>query len=290
MSIKKLLILTSALLVLANEISAQVPKRYEVIGPISSLREETARLTQIGNETIESPRVVVSTVTYDEYGNTTERVVNHPDGTLHWKVIWIGRSMHDSHGRETERVSCNASDEVTSRTVFIYDSSGNQTKVITYNASQEITSYSTFEYDGKGQKIRADHFNADGSTRASDVFTYDSHGYPSEVTHSEGILQHRDSYKYDDRGNETEWAVFDKDGKRIIKVALEYRDDSRGNPTKFLRYDSNDKVRSREVYSYEFDSRGNWIKSKTTREVFGGPASIIDTEITYRTITYREPQ
>ena len=111
-----------------------------------------------------------------------------------------------------------------------------------------------------------------------------------EVTHSEGVLPYRTTFKHNDRGNQTEWSTYDKTGRRGIKVSSGYSDDSRGNPTEFVRYNSDDKVVSKEVYTYEFDSRGNWIKSKTIREMFGGQAPIIEKEITYRTITYRQPR
>lgn len=290
MFMRKLLLLAAAILSLVHQLSAQVPKRYDVVGPVRSFRQETAKVTEVDGKTAEGQRMLIQTATYDDQGNMTDQVMNNPDGTLKWKLSWIGQSTYDVDGRETERVSCNASGEVTSRTVFIYDGNGNRTKVIYYGAGDEITFYDTFEYDGNSHKIRADYFNSNGSTRGNDVFAYDSHGYPSEITHSEGILQYRDRYKYDDRGNETEWSSYDKYGKRGLKISWGYSDDSRGNPTEFLRYDSNDKVLSKEVYTYKFDSRGNWIKSKTRREVFGGQAPIIETEITYRTITYREPQ
>jgi len=282
--------LAAAIVSMAHQVSAQVPKRYDVVGPVRLLRQETAKLMEVGGETVEGPRVLIMTATYDNHGNTTERVVNNPDGTLKWKVIWSGRSTYDAHGHETERVSYNDSGEVTNRTVWIYETNGNLNKVITYGAAGEITFYDTFEYDENDHKIRADYFNSNGSTRGNDVFVYDSRGYLSEITHSEGILQYRDSYKYDERGNKTEWSSYDRNGKRGLKVSWGYSDDSRGNPTEFLRYESGDKVVSREVYTYEFDSRGNWIKSKTRREMFGGQAPIIETEITYRTITYRQPR
>ena len=289
MSIRKLLILTTAVLASASEISAQVPKRYEVMGPVRSLRQETAKLTEIGGDNIEGPRVLIQTATFDNHGKMTEQLMNNPDGTLKWKAKWTVRSTYDTNGREMERVSYNDSDEVTSRTVWVYQTNGNLIKSITHGASGEIRFYDTFKYDENGHKIRADYFSADGSTRGNDVFVYDTRGYLTEITHSEGVLQYRDTYKHDDRGNQTEWSVYDKSGQRGLKVCSGYSDDSRRNPTEFLRYNSDDKVVSKEVYTYEFDSRGNWIKSKTRREMLGGQAPIIEKEITYRTITYRQP-
>ena len=289
MSIKKLLLLTTAVLILANEIIAQVPKRYEVIGPVRSLRQETAKLTDIGGETIEGPRVVIQTATFDDHGRMTEQIMNNPDGTRKWQSTWNVRSTYDTNGREIERESYNDRGDVTSRTVWVYQTNGILTKSITYGTAGEIKFYTTFEYDESGHKIRADYFDAARSTQSNDVFVYDSRGYLAEVTHSEGVLQHRDTYKHDDRGNQTEWSVYDNTGHRELKVSSGYSDDSRGNPTEFLRYDSKDKVVSKEVYTYEFDSRGNWIKSKTRRELLTGPAPIIEKEVTYRTISYRQP-
>jgi hypothetical protein len=287
-SMMRLLILVVVILSLAAQVRSQVPKRYDVVGPAKSLRQETAKLTTLNGETVEGPRVLIETATYDSHGHATERVVNNPDGTLKWKAKWIARSIYDSEDRETERVSYNDQGEVASRTVWVYDTNGNLNKSITYGAAGEIRFYDSFKYDDNRRKIRADYLYGDGSPRGYDVFAYDTLGHLTEIIHSEGILQHRDSYKYDDQGNQTEWSAYDQNGIRGLKVSWGYTDDSKSIPTEFVQYDSRDKVVSKEVYTYEFDSRGNWIKSKTRREVFSGLTPIVETEITYRTITYRQ--
>lgn len=286
MSMKKLLILSAAILSLANYVSAQVPKRHELVGAVRSLHSETAKLTEVGGENVEGPRVLIESVSYDDHRNVTEQVVNNRDGTLRWKITWNGGSTYDADGHELERVTNNASAEVISRTVSVYDGNGNRVKSITYGAAGEITSHSTFEYEN-GLKIRADHFKSSDSTRATELFTYDSQGRLSEIIRPENFTQYREGFKYDGRGNETEWSVYDKDGKRVLKVTAAYSDDSRGNPTEFRKYDSGDKLLMKEIYTYEFDSQGNWIKSKTSREMYRGQAPIIETEMTYRKITYR---
>lgn len=153
MFIKKLLILATAVLVLANEISAQVPKRFDVVGPVRSLRQETAKLREIGGEVIEGPRVLIQTATFDNHGRMTEQVMNNPDGTLKWQLNWIVRSTYDASGREIERVSCNDSGEAFSRTVWVYQTNGNLTKSITYGAAGEIRFYETFEYDDSATRF-----------------------------------------------------------------------------------------------------------------------------------------
>lgn len=168
-STKRLLILVVAILSLAHQVSSQVPKRYDVGGPVKSLCQEMARLTDVNGETVEGPRVLIQTATYDNHGNTTERVVNNPYGTLKWKARWIAQSTYDSHGRETERVSYNDNGEVSSRTVWMYETDGNLKKSITYGAAGEIRFYDTFKYDDKGRKIRADYFYGNGSSRGNDV-------------------------------------------------------------------------------------------------------------------------
>ncbi len=287
---KRLLIFGLATLSLAHHVKAQVPKRYEVVGPVRSFRQETAKLKELKGEIVEGPRVLIQTATFNNHGDAIERLVNNSDGSLKWKARWIARSTYDSQGRETERVSYDDNGKVTTRTVWVYESNGNLTKSITYGEAGEVKFCDTFEYDKNGHKIRADYMNGDGSTRGSDLFVYDSPGNLTEVTHSEGTAQYRDTYKYDDRGNQTEWSVYDKNGKRGRKVSWGYSDDSRGNPTEFVQYDNSDKVVSKEIYSYEFDSHGNWIKSKTIRKVFNGQAPFTETEITYRTIEYRQGQ
>src|SRR5262249_54839980 len=151
-------------------------------------------------------------------GHFTEQVVYNGDGTVKWQARWIARSKYDSKDRETERVSYNDSNEVTSRTVWVYERDGRLTKTITYGAADEIRFYDTFKYDENGKKIRTDYLNGDGSSRGYDVFIYDSRGYLIEITHSDGILQHRDTYEYDDHGNQTGWSVYDRNGRRGLKI------------------------------------------------------------------------
>lgn len=283
------IILAALILAAALHLSAQNPKRYEVVGPVRSFRQETAKLTEVDGKTAEGPRVLIQTVTFDDHGNPIDQVMNNPDGTLKWMTTWNGQVHYDRQGRETERVTFDTKGEITHRTVSIYDANGNMIKAVTYGAVREINFYDTFQYDGNGHKIRADYFTADGSTRGNDVFIYDSRGNLIEIIHSAGTLQHRDAFKYDDHGNRTEWSAYDRDGNRGLKVSWDYSDDSKGIPTEFLKYDSNDKVLSKEVYTYEFDARGNWIKSKTTRELYVGELPVIETEVTYRKIDYRNP-
>jgi hypothetical protein len=285
---KPLLILGFTIVALAHQVVGQVPKRYDVVGPVASFRQETAKLKEVNGEIVEGPRVLIQTATFNDHGDATERLVYNSDGSLKWKGKWIARSTYDSQGRETERTSYNDNGEVTSRTVWVYEVNGNLTKSVTYGDTGEIKFYNNFEYDKNGHRIRADYMNGDGTTRGSDLFVYDSRGHLIEVTHSKNILQYRDTYKYDERGNETEWSVYDRSGKRGLKVSWAFSDQSRGIPTEFVQYDSSDKVLSREIYSYEFDSRGNWIRSKTIREVFSGQSPVAETEITYRTIVYRD--
>jgi hypothetical protein len=285
MLMRKLLILTAAILSLGPQVRAQVPQRYDVLGPVKSFRQETAKVTEVGKEAIEGPRVLIQTATFDDHGNTLERVMNNPDGTLKWKVSWVGRATYDANGRETERITLNEKGVESRRTVSLYDGDGNLNRSLTYDSGRLVFD-DIFEYDQQGHKIRADYFNADRSRRGTDLFAYDSNGYLREIRHSEGISR-RDSFRNDELGNPLEWLAYDQDGRRVMKVSWEYSDNSRQSPAAYLRYGDNDKVFSKESFIYEFDSQGNWIKSKTTREVFGGQTPIIETEITYRTIIYR---
>jgi hypothetical protein len=282
---RKLLILTAAILSLGPQVRAQVPQRYDVLGPVKSFLQETAKLTDVGGEAIEGPRVLIQTAVFDDHGNTVERIMNNPDGTLKWRVSWTGRATYDANGRETERITVNEKGVETKRTVSLYDGEGNLNRSLTYDSGRLVFD-DTFEYDQQGHKIRADYFNADRSRRDTELFAYDSGGYLSEIKHSGGPHS-RDTFRNDAHGNPLEWLAYDNDSRRVLKVGWEYSDNSRQFPAAYLRYGDNDKVFSKESFIYEFDSQGNWIKSKTTREVFRGQTSIIETEMTYRTIIYR---
>ncbi|PWT92613.1 MAG: hypothetical protein C5B55_05995 [Blastocatellia bacterium] len=51
--VKRLLTLLITIVALAGQARAQVPKRYDVVGPVKTFRQETAKLNEVNGATVE---------------------------------------------------------------------------------------------------------------------------------------------------------------------------------------------------------------------------------------------
>ena len=102
----------------------------------------------------------------------------------------------------------------------------------------------------------------EGPRKVLETATYDIKGGKIDNQYflqAGGSLTGREVYKYDDKGNITEMALFHADGTLL----------------------------SKEVYSYEFDAVGNWTKMTTSVAVLeGGRVTYEPSEVTYRMIAY----
>ena len=102
----------------------------------------------------------------------------------------------------------------------------------------------------------------EGPRKVLETATYDIKGGKIDNQYflqAGGSLTGKEVYKYDDKGNITEMALFHADGTLL----------------------------SKEVYSYEFDAVGNWTKMTTSVAVLeGGKVTYEPSEVTYRMIAY----
>lgn len=102
----------------------------------------------------------------------------------------------------------------------------------------------------------------EGQRKVLETATYDIKGAKIDNQYflsAGGSLTGKEVYKYDDKGNITEMALYNGDGSLL----------------------------SKEVYQYEFDALGNWTKMTTSVAVLeGGRVTYEPSEVTYRMIAY----
>jgi hypothetical protein len=138
--------------------------------------------------------------------------------------------------------------------------------------------------------------NPDGTLKWKAIWsgrsTYDTHGHETErVSYNDsGEVTNRTVWIYETNGNLNKVITYGAAAEITFYDTFEY--DENGHKIRTDYFNSNGSTRGNDLFVY--DSRGYpseiRIKSKTRREVFGGQARIIETEITYRTITYRQPR
>ena len=258
-------------------------ERSGFVGPVRNVRVETAKVSNVSGQMVESERVLVYVSSFDEKGNATESIVYNPDGSLNRKHGW--GYTYDDKGRVTERTFLNANGVLTAKAFFNYDDRGRQVEATFFSPPGSVNHVQSYAYDDKGNMIREVHRNPDGTIRNSQVNTYDADGRLTEYSlhKPDGTFYQRNVYTYDGRGRETGWAIYKEDGAPVMGLTRRY--DEKGNVSELLRH-SKGVITARETYAYEFDSRGNWVKRKTERETTRDGKTKVELEVAYRTITY----
>ena len=87
----------------------------------------------------------------------------------------------------------------------------------------------------------------------------------------------KSTYKYDEKGNNIEWSVYNADGSLGDKYTYKY--DEKGNMIESISYNADLILRSKRTYKYEFDATGNWIKKTLITD--GKPEQLIERVIKY---------
>lgn len=283
---KSFLLLLSVTLVCARASAAQTATARELfglVGPVRSIRVETARVSDASGESVEGERVLTHFASFDEMGNTTAQSVFTPDGTPRWKLGW--GHTYDAEGRMTGTTYFNSRGTLTSRAVFVLDARGRKVEATFYNPGGTVNHIQRFSHDERGRMTRETHLNPDGTPRLTSFYTYDGGRRPTErrTQKPDGTLFQRNVFTYDEKGRETEWVIYLGDGTPGAGQRRIY--DEGGNVTESLRYWGG-VLGIRETFTYEFDARGNWVKRRVARERIKGGATRTEVEVNYRTITY----
>jgi hypothetical protein len=184
---------------------------------------------------------------YDHKGNKIEAIAYDSYGNIVWKKM----NRYDSYGKITESTNTNNGREF--RLFFKYDKSGRSSGFIKKDGKDSLDMVCTVEYDENGDKTVIRRYYPGTAAAWTNKNISDAHGR---------ILN-----------NER----FDSNGKRFMRCFFRY--DERGNEIEFRMYEVNDKLKTVRNSSYVYDEKGNWIK----RTVFlkAVPAYIEEREIQY---------
>lgn len=272
-------------LLATSSLHAQSRSPWEEYGfskPVRSVRTEIERTVN----GVRGPRLPQQTLTFDEKGNVLSQVAYKADGSLKSKLSW--GYEYDADGREIKTYYYNEKGVLTNTGVHVYDDQGRRTETTQVNPDSSINHIRSYSYDEKGNNIRETHRNENGSPRNLMTRKYDAEGRTIEEVFidARGELLNRNVITYDERGNQTSWTLFKKDGTVAEVFRNSYRYDERGNFTEVITYGAGGVFKRKESFTYEYDDRGNWTKRTTTRELFKDNRSQIETEVIFRQITY----
>lgn len=254
-----------------------------LLGPVRSIRIEAERPVTTAAATT---RVPVQNLVFDEKGNVLHQDMYKPDGTLNWKLGW--GHVYDDQGREIKTYYYNAEGVLTNTGVSVYDKRGRLTETTQINPNGTVNHIRAFFYDEKDNKIRESHRDLNGNPLNDIRRGYDANGRMIEETYyaADGSLYQKNVFTYDDHGNETSWTVARHDETSAQMFRKDQRYDEHGNVKETVSYLDDGSLRGRETFTYDLDERRNWIKRTTSRELFKESRSQLESEVTYRTITY----
>ena len=205
--------------------------------------------------------------------------------------------------RLIEKITYNAQENPTNKITYFYDQKGNVTGENFYYSSDVLQFKTNYTYNDKNQKVAETHYNKDGKVDYKTTYTYSGDKVvATETTNAAGDVsyieksaydkdgnmvsnytfdkfdgQHmRDEFKYDSKGNKTEWNVYK--GDQLTMKAV-YTFDKYGNPVKSMTTDAEGNVLESKAYKYEYDNQGNWVKR--VLYLSNRPEIITERKITY---------
>jgi hypothetical protein len=255
---------------------------YGFSKPVRMIRAEVERT--VGG--VRGPRRPQETVAFDEKGNMISNEIYKPDGSLQRKLGW--GHEYDADGREIKTTYLNDKGELTNTGVHIYDPQGRRIQTTQINPDGSINHIRSYSYDDKGNITRESHRNENGSPRFLVSRNYDPGGRPTEEVFidAKGAFTHRNVTTYDDRGNQTGWTLFKKDGTVVQVFRNSFSYDARGNIKEYSSHGSDGTLKTKASFTYEFDDRGNWTKRTAVIERFKETRSQVEIEVTFRQLTY----
>lgn len=142
-----------------------------------------------------------------------------------------------------------------------FDKKGNIAFYRTYNLKEELTTIQENQYDANRNIISMSNTNVASNRTFKTISKYNSKSQLIEETDfkPDGSVKDIRTYKYDEKGNETESDLTRPDGD-YTKFISEYD----GNKNMKIQnwYDVNGNQKHQTSFTYEYDNNGNWITKK----------------------------
>ncbi|HLA11744.1 MAG TPA: hypothetical protein VJ023_14245 [Pyrinomonadaceae bacterium] len=269
---------------------------YALAGPVRTVRMESATLIEKGRQYVEGPRVLNTTVLFNEDGNRTELGIYDEQGSLVRRIV----SKFDGK-RLTEFLNYDGAGRMWLRGVDDYDEAGRLKKKATYNGDGSLRSQTTLKRNDRGQVIEVTKHEANGTLLDKSIYKFDSRGELQSVDRSiyreDGSLSSKQSH--DVREKRTETVSYEKDGTvagksvRVNQQITEYAPDGSLRRNTFIfnpgrlpervTYSSDGNSNKQSPVPDEIDVHGNWTKLTEWVSDAQGTRPI---KVHYRTITY----
>lgn len=232
-------------------------EKLNLNGKVKSYLKTISRNSVSQNDSLKSEikEVFRESIKFNKKGNIIEKNSYTKSGNLY--KTWV--SKYDKKNNEIGIIEIKYPNDTLKTWVKRYDNSGNQIELLIYDNKDSLLRHSKSIYNQfnqiteliilqsrkeKNQIIKAEYLYDNSGNRIKRTSIYKDGSKTEWLT------------KYDNKGNETEWMVYDKNGK------LERRDiyfyDENSNLIKEKSFNSNNILES--SGTFKFDNKGNEIE------------------------------
>lgn len=286
--------MTCAFSVQAQTGTTMAQATHALVGPVQSVRAETATFVLKDGQWVEGPRVLQMAASFNEDGNRTELLLYDPKGALVRRIetkfegrkmleflnydgngrMWLkGTSIYDDQGQLREKFTYNGDNSLRSKTVFKRNEAGQVIEFAEYSATGTLMEKVSSNYnEGKLHSYERNLYRPDGSLESTQIFDIPNKASEKVTYHPNGSVATKT------KRVDKQIAQYDADGSlqkttlisphRLIDEVTVNRDGSARRESQTID---------------ELDLYENWIKQTTwlTDSKGGRPL-----KVTYRVIVY----
>lgn len=269
---------------------------YALVGPVRTVRTETASVLKEDGRYVEGQRIVSMTISLNEDGNRTELGLYNEKGSLVRRIVSKFEGM-----KLVEFLNYDGAGKMWLRGVDLYDAEGRVREKATYNGDDSLRSKTTLTRNDRGQVIEMAEYGAKGTLLQKFSNNFNAEGELKSVERSfygaDGSLSRREMHNPADKRSET--VTYNRDGSlagksiRVNQEITEYAPDGSLRKSTFitgvgrlpeeLTYNPDGTTRKESQIPDETDAHGNWIKQTRWVSDAQGTRPV---KVTYRVITY----
>lgn len=277
-------------------IHAQRQATYALLGPVRTMRTETANILLTDGNYVEGPRILNMTVSFTEDGRRPELCIYDEKGSLGRRIVikYEGR-------KQVESINYDGAGRMWLRRTHLHDAEGRTLENSTYNGEGSLRSKTTLTRNDLGQVIVSNEYDARGTLLEKVSFTYNDAGQVNSVEQSsyraDGTLSFRESQTVAEKRRER--LSYNRDGSlagrsvRVDQQIADYAPDGSLKKSTLIKktgrlleestYNPDGTIRKESQIPDELDAYGNWIKQTKWVSDAQGTRPV---KVTYRILTY----
>ena len=252
------------------------PGPFLIFGPVHTIRDERAMLTNENGNLVEGPNQLVMTIEYNEDGTKQDRSVFIPVGNMTFRTV----ETYDPDGRVLETNNFQRG-VLNNRVVSNYDEQKQLIERVTYRRDGSVSSRIVFRRQGNQRESEAWSYDFQGNVISQIKNSSDATARRSESTivGPSGVAR-SESSQTDNPDGSREFRTEGSNGEFRREVFANVK----GGEDRIV-YNKDGTIKSKERFAREFDSYKNMIKT-THLTASGDSPDFVPADVTYRTITY----